>query len=166
MTDTTEPISATSAGDVRARNKDTLFTALARSRGICRVTVDHNGCSIPGRSRASSPGTPVTRRSRFRAGPKFLLLPENPDQPLADNGLDSNVGLWFPAKSQGRRPSRRSLLTISSTRIRAEKPMTAPSEPSSSRPRPDDPDPTPGALHRRRRIRTPLKNRPAPPGQS
>jgi len=42
MTDTIQSTSATPAGDVRARNKDILFAALAQA-GISKVSIEFDG---------------------------------------------------------------------------------------------------------------------------
>ena len=119
MTDTIQSTSATPAGDVRARNKDILFAALAQA-GISKVSIEFDGAGdtrqiedILVYSRRDNPaalrpqpGAPLARAGRSAGGrrPMSIYRIYNQDDiaprrspPRRRPGAGARSSRWHPA---------------------------------------------------------------------
>jgi hypothetical protein len=89
MTDTTQATSVTSVSDIRARNKEIVFTTLANA-GIHRVTVDYDGSGDSGQ---------IETIEAWDAGNQKIPLPtdlviqesDHPEHPRAECKLEEAV---------------------------------------------------------------------------
>jgi hypothetical protein len=90
MTDTTQASSETSVSDIRARNKEIVFKALANA-GIHRVTVDYDGSGDSGQIENVEAWSPANERLPFPSEPRIQRVPENPDRPSAEHNLEAAV---------------------------------------------------------------------------
>ena len=88
MTDTTE--TATSAGNVRDRNKTILFAALADA-GIHRVTVEYDGSGDSGQIETVEAWSAANERMPLPSDPRIQMVSENPDHPLIEHNLEAAV---------------------------------------------------------------------------
>jgi hypothetical protein len=88
MTDTTEAPSP--ADDIRARNKATVFAALAAA-GIHRVTVDYDGSGDSGQIENIEAWNAADERMPFPTDPRIQLISENAGHPLAAQNLEAAV---------------------------------------------------------------------------
>jgi hypothetical protein len=80
MTDTTNTQSEAPVDDVRARNKEILFAALADA-GIFRVTVDYDGGGDSGQIENVEAWDAGNEKIPFPSDRKIQLISDNPDVP-------------------------------------------------------------------------------------
>ena len=90
MTDTTAIPAAAPQDDIRARNKDILFAALAAS-GIHTVTVDYDGSGDSGQIENVEAWTAANERLPFPTEPRIRLASENPGRPDTEQNLEAAV---------------------------------------------------------------------------
>jgi hypothetical protein len=90
MTDTTNTSSAAPAEDIRARNKQILFAALAEA-GIHRVTVEYDGSGDSGQIENIEAWSADNKRLPFPTGPRIQFVPENPGSPSAEYSLEAAI---------------------------------------------------------------------------
>jgi hypothetical protein len=89
----TEPTTITSAApidDVRARNKEILFAALAEA-GIHRVTVEYDGSGDSGQIENVEAWDAGNERMPLLTEPKVQLVSENPDYPRPAQNLEAAI---------------------------------------------------------------------------
>ena len=88
MTDTAQ--TTTPASDIRTRNKQIVFTALATA-GIHRVTVDYDGSGDSGQIENVEAWSAANERLPFPSEPGIQLVSENPDHPRANQNLEAAI---------------------------------------------------------------------------
>lgn len=88
MTDRAE--TATPAGEIRARNKEIVFAALAKA-GIHCVTVDYDGSGDSGQIENVEAWTAANEKMPFPIDSGIQLVTENPDHPHAAQNLEAAV---------------------------------------------------------------------------
>lgn len=90
MSDSNETRSAANKDDIRARNKEILFAALAAA-GIHRVTVEYDGSGDSGQIENVEAWGVANERMPFRADTRIRLVSANPDQSCSDSNLEAAV---------------------------------------------------------------------------
>jgi hypothetical protein len=88
MTDTTE--TNTSVDNIRARNKQRVFTALANA-AIHRVTVDYDGTGDSGQIENVEAWSAANGTIPFPSDTRIQLISENPDHPCAEQNLEAAI---------------------------------------------------------------------------
>jgi hypothetical protein len=89
----TEPATTTTAApvdDVRARNKEILFAALANA-GIYRVTVEYDGSGDSGQIENVEAWDDRTERMPLPTELRVQLVSENPDYPRDPQNLEAAI---------------------------------------------------------------------------
>ena len=89
----TEPATTTTAApvdDVRARNKEILFAALANA-GIYRVTVEYDGSGDSGQIENVEAWSAANARIPFPSELRLQMVSENPDHPPIERNLEAAV---------------------------------------------------------------------------
>jgi len=90
MIATTETQTDAPAGDIRARNKEVIFAALAEAC-IHRVTVDYDGSGDSGQIESIEAWNAANERIPFPSDPRIPLVFEGPEQLRAEINLESAV---------------------------------------------------------------------------
>jgi hypothetical protein len=86
----TETLPVAPAGDIRARNKATVFAALAAA-GIHRVTVDYDGSGDSGQIETIEAWNAADERMPLPAEPRIQLVSENAHHPCAEHNLEAAI---------------------------------------------------------------------------
>ena len=81
MTDTLQTRSDASSDDIRTRNKELIFAALAEA-GIQRVTIDYDGSGDSGQIENIEAWDSNDQRMPFPLEAKIQLAPDSPDRNL------------------------------------------------------------------------------------
>ena len=90
MTDTLQTRSDASTDDIRTRNKDVIFAALAEA-GIQRVTIDYDGSGDSGQIENIEAWDSNDQSMPFPLEAKIQLVPDSPDHPFAEQNLEAAV---------------------------------------------------------------------------
>ena len=90
MNDSNETPSADNEDDIRARNKEILFAALAAA-GIHRVTVEYDGSGDSGQIDTIEASNSANANMPFPSDQKILLETQNPDAPRFEVALEAAV---------------------------------------------------------------------------
>jgi hypothetical protein len=90
MNDATQTSSAAPGTDVRARNKEIVFTALANA-GIHRVTVDYDGSGDSGQIENVEAWSAANERMPFPSESRIQLVSENSDHLSVEHNLEAAV---------------------------------------------------------------------------
>ena len=90
MTDTTNTSSAAPAEDIRARNNQILFAALAEA-GIHRVTVEYDGSGDSGQIDTIETWNADNDRMPLPLEPRIQFASENPGSLPAEYNLDAAI---------------------------------------------------------------------------
>lgn len=90
MNDVTEMPSTAAVDDIRARNKELIFAALAEA-GIDKVTVEYDGSGDSGQIDDVWAWNAGDEIISFPSDRKITLLSENPDHPLAEQSFEAAV---------------------------------------------------------------------------
>jgi hypothetical protein len=90
MSNTTETPADTPLHDVRARNKEAVFTALANA-GIHVVAVDYDGSGDSGQIQNVEAWGVANERMPFPSEPSIQLVSANPDHPCSECNLTAAV---------------------------------------------------------------------------
>ena len=90
MTHTLQTQSNASTDDIRSRNKEVIFAALAEA-GIQRVTIDYDGSGDSGQIENIEAWDSNDQSMPFPLEAKIQLVSDSPDHPFAERNLEAAV---------------------------------------------------------------------------
>ena len=90
MTHTLQTQSNASTDDIRSRNKEVIFAALAEA-GIQRVTIDYDGSGDSGQIENIEAWDSNDQSMPFPLEAKIQLVSDSPDHPFAEQNLEAAV---------------------------------------------------------------------------